>query len=117
MGGDGVRVEIASLQAALSGGVAFDAPRAPAAKPMAAETEFVLFRNFADAQASGYTAKQQFVTYFESSVRGLAKGAPVEFYGIQIGSVTDVTLDLNPQSGQARVTMRRNSMVRPQCSA
>ena len=103
VGGDGIRVEIASLQAALSGGVAFDAPREAKARAMPAGTEFPLYRNFADAQSSGFTTKQPFVTYFESSVRGLAKGASVEFFGIQVGSVTDVSLELNPESGQARV--------------
>ena len=103
IGGDGVKVELASLQALLSGGVAFDAPRDAAARVLPAGTEFSLFRTLADAQASGFTTKQEFVAYFESSVRGLARGAPVEFYGIQVGTVTDVKLDLNPQSGQARV--------------
>lgn len=103
VGGDGIKVEVASLQAALSGGVAFDAPRDAAARVLPAGTEFPLFRSFADAQASGYTQRQPFVAYFESSVRGLAPGASVEFFGIQIGTVTDVKLDLNTQTGQARV--------------
>ena len=103
VGGDGIRVEIASLQAALSGGVAFDTPREATAKALPAGTELPLYRNLAEAQSSGFTSKQQFVTYFESSVRGLAKGASVEFFGIQVGTVTDVSLELDPMSGQARV--------------
>ncbi len=107
VGSEGIHLELASLQAVLSGGVAFDAPRTRTdAPPVAEGTEFPLFRNYAEAQASGYTTKQTFVAYFESSVRGLSPGAAVEFYGIQIGTVKDVELDLNTNTAQARVRVR-----------
>lgn len=107
LGGSGVHIEVASLQALLSGGVAFDSPSNQGATPqMAAGSEFTLFESSADAQASGYTTNQAFVTYFERSVRGLSRGAAVEFYGIQVGSVTEVTLELNPATGDARVRVR-----------
>lgn len=108
IGGEGVHVEVASLQAVLSGGVAFDSPSR--SKPDAAEaepgTEFPLYSNFGEAQASGYSTKLGFVTYFESSVRGLARGAAVEFFGIQVGTVSNVALELNPATGDARVQVR-----------
>lgn len=104
VGADGVHVEVASLAAVLSGGVAFDAARSrPDAPPAVEGSEFPLFRNYAEAQSSGYTAKQPFVAYFESSVRGLSAGSAVEFYGIQVGTVTDVLLNLNTEAAQARV--------------
>ena len=106
VGSAGLHIEVASLQAVLSGGVAFDAPKDPAAKPVDANHEFHLYRNYAEAQSAGYKARQEFVTYFESSVRGLAAGAAVEFYGIQVGTVTAVELDLNPDTAQARARVR-----------
>ena len=108
LGAEGVHVEVASLQALLSGGVAFDAARGagPDVAQADAGTEFPLFPNFADAQASGYSTKQVFTTYFESSVRGLARGASVEFYGIQVGTVSEVALELNPATGDARVRVQ-----------
>ena len=107
VGSGGVHVEVASLQAVLSGGVAFDSPsRQASAQPAEAGTEFPLYNNFADAQASGFSTKQEFVTYFESSVRGLSQGASVEFYGIQVGTVTEVALELDPATGNARVRVR-----------
>ncbi len=107
LGNEGVHAEVASLQALLSGGVAFDSPRGEV-KAAEAEpgTEFPLYNNYAEAQASGYSTKQAFVTYFESSVRGLARGASVEFFGIQVGTVTEVALELNPATGDARVRVR-----------
>ena len=107
VGAEGVHVELASVQALLSGGVAFDSPKDhPDAPPSEAGTEFPLYNNFAEAEASGYASKQEFVTYFESSVRGLGRGAPVEFYGIQVGTVTEVALELNPGNGDVRVRVR-----------
>jgi paraquat-inducible protein B len=42
--------------------------------------------------AEWLTEKQAFVAYFEGSVKGLNVGAPVEFQGVQVGSVTDIQL-------------------------
>ena len=108
IGSEGVHVEVASLQAVLSGGVAFDSPSRSKADAAEADpgTEFPLFNNYGEAQASGYSTKLAFVTYFESSVRGLSRGAPVEFFGIQVGTVSSVNLDLNPATGDARVRVR-----------
>jgi paraquat-inducible protein B len=39
-----------------------------------------------------FTQKRTFVAYFEGSVKGLNVGAPVEFQGVQVGSVTDIQL-------------------------
>jgi paraquat-inducible protein B len=107
VGGEGVHVEVASLQAVLSGGVAFDSPRPERhAAQMPDGAEFPLYRTIQDAQAAGYTTRQAFVTYFDSNVRGLARGGPVEFFGLQIGTVTEVALDVDPDSGRARVRVR-----------
>ena len=107
IGTEGVHVEVASLQALVSGGVAFDSPSIESqAKPAAADTEFPLYRNYADAQSAGYKTRTAFVAYFESSARGLARGAAVEFYGLQIGTVTDVGLDFDPATARARIRVR-----------
>ena len=108
IGSEGLHVEVASLQAVLSGGVAFDSPRRSKADAEEAEagTEFPLYNDFAQAQAAGYSTKLSFVTYFESSVRGLSHGAPVEFFGIQVGTVSSVALELDPATGSARVRVR-----------
>ena len=107
IGNEGVHVEVASLQALLSGGVAFDTPRdMPTAKQMPDGSRFPLYRNYDEAQASGYKTRQAFLTYFESSVRGLSKGSAVEFYGLQIGTVTDIGLDFDPATAHARVRVR-----------
>ncbi|MDT7951957.1 MAG: MlaD family protein [Acetobacteraceae bacterium] len=103
VGADGLHLELASLQALLSGGVAYDAPHDPNAKPASPGTEFKLYRNYDEAQSAGYRDRLDFVTYFEASARGLSKGAAVDFFGIQVGTVQNVELDLNPATAQTRV--------------
>lgn len=104
IGAEGVHVELASLQALLSGGVAFATPPegrdAPAPGP---DETFPLWHSQAEADVAGFRERIPFVTYFSSSVRGLNRGAAVEFYGIQIGTVRDVRLEVTPDDGNARV--------------
>ena len=44
-----------------------------------------------------------FVLYFEGSVKGLNIGAPVTFRGVRIGSVTGITLRANPANLEVRI--------------
>jgi paraquat-inducible protein B len=49
------------------------------------------------------TEKRTFVAYFEGSVKGLNVGAPVEFEGVRIGSVTDIQLQFLTQDMELRI--------------
>ncbi len=103
LGSQGLHVELESLQALLSGGVAFETPhKLGTAAAAAPNTDFTLFEDKGQADAAGFTQKVPFVTYFTNSVGGLSRGSPVDVFGIQVGTVTDVKLMLNPANGQAR---------------
>lgn len=107
LGASGLHVEVQSLAALLSGGVAFETPHIRLSAPEAqANTTFPLYNSKAEADASGFSKKIPFVTYFTSSVSGLTKGSAVEVFGIQIGTVTDVKLQMLPDRSalRARVT-------------
>ena len=106
VGAEGVHVQIASLQAVLSGGVGFDAPEGPKGKPAPAGSSFTLYNDYAAAQNAGFKDKLPFEAFFTSDVRGLGAGAPVDLLGIQVGTVNSVGLDLDPATGQARARVR-----------
>jgi paraquat-inducible protein B len=103
-GGSGLHVELESIQAVLSGGVAFNTPEdardAPSAKQ---DASFELFPSENDANAAGYKQRINTVMYFQASTSGLANGSPVLIYGQQVGTVSDVKLELDPVSATARV--------------
>ena len=104
VGGQGVHVELESLQALLSGGVAFSTPEDSRDTPSApAGSTYPLFASEADANAASYTQRIPFVLYYQSSASGLAVGAPVQLYGIQVGNVTGVSLQFDPVQATARV--------------
>jgi paraquat-inducible protein B len=106
LGAQGVQVRVESLQALLSGGIAFDTPASDrAAKLAAANSPFTLYQDRTTASAAGYRDRIPFLVYFRGSVRGLAVGAPVELFGIQIGSVTTVNLEFDPNGSESRVAV------------
>jgi paraquat-inducible protein B len=109
LGPQGFHVELQSLQAVFSGGVAFKTLRfAGDMPPSAPNTEFRLYNTELDADAAQYSENIPVVTYFTSSVGGLARDAPVEIFGLQIGTVTDVSLVVDSKAGQARARVAFN---------
>ncbi len=104
--GGGLHLKVESLQAVLSGGVAFGLPeqRRDTPAPEAPDNAvFKLYQSKEDADTAGYRERLSIVTYFKSSVKGLVAGSPVEMFGLQIGNVTDVKLQLDPRTGEAQV--------------
>ena len=91
----GFHLQTESLVSLVVGGIAFDvvdnfeAPGETAPE----DTVFTLFANRDAAQKKDYPEKKLFILNFNTSVRGLSPGAPVEFRGIQIGEVMDLKLE------------------------
>jgi paraquat-inducible protein B len=93
LGADGLSVQTESLAAVLAGGVAFDdgpAAAVPAATGIA--DEFTLYKNETEAMAPPDGEPHYVRMRFAQALRGLEVGAPVEFVGVNIGSVVAVDL-------------------------
>lgn len=103
-GPNGVHLELESLQAVLSGGIAFDTPpQARSGERAVAGREFVLHADRDAASAVSYRRSEPLLAYFEGSVRGLSIGSPVEWFGIQVGRVLDVKLEFDAANDRVRV--------------
>ena len=105
LGTEGLDVKMDSLASLLSGGIAFDTPPTAggASEPSQPGTVFKVFKNFASIQEEKYVLTYPFLVNFDGSVRGLSVGAPVEFRGIKIGSVSDIAVEIDPETLEIRI--------------
>jgi paraquat-inducible protein B len=102
-GADGVHVRTPSLQAIISGSVTFGLPPdAVAGNEAVNGSVFKLFKDEAAARDSVFHPEKKILLLFNQSVRGLTKGAPVEFRGLSLGRVADVSFKYAPE-GEKRV--------------
>ena len=104
----GIHVKTESLMSILAGGVAFETPdNGPSLPPATADITFNLFNDRTEAFKPPVCEPYKYLLVFRQSVRGLAVGAPVQFYGITIGEVTDITtkLDVKTMDGAVYVTI------------
>ena len=109
---DGLKVQTASLLSILVGGIGFDSPLSAQVQPEAeARQAFSLFNDRATAFDVPVVNPQTFVLDFKESVRGLALGAPVEFQGITIGTVSGIhaQMDATTEEFSIPVTIEINS--------
>ncbi|HAD32128.1 MAG TPA: intermembrane transport protein PqiB, partial [Methylophaga sp.] len=104
---EGFKINIASLEALLGGGVTFGVLEdLPVGSPAPPDSIFTLYGDEESARQEAYTQYLEYVLLIEDTVRGLSKGAPVEFRGIRIGTVSSVpwkftSPERNAQSGFA----------------
>lgn len=89
---EGIEVNIASLEALISGGVTFgeleELPVTGADKDP--DRVYQLFPDEESARQGIYSDYLEYVLLVEDTVRGLSEGAPVEFRGIRVGTVRKV---------------------------
>lgn len=97
---NGVKINTESLVTVLVGGLAFQTP--PESNPGAGalpeaspDTVLTLFDDRETALRNPDVVAEQYVMYFNASVRGLSVGSPVDFRGITLGEVTSIDPSFN----------------------
>ncbi len=91
---DGIEVDVGSLQSMLFGGVAFGLPDGiDTGKPVENGASFELYSDFASVNERPYRYGIEYVVRFARSVRGLKRGAPVEWRGLPIGKVERILME------------------------
>jgi paraquat-inducible protein B len=98
LGADGLNVQTESLAAVLAGGVAFDdGPAEVLPTAVGMPGDFTLYKNETEAMAPPDGDPHYVRMRFSQALRGLDAGAPVEFVGVNIGSVVAVDLGYERQ--------------------
>ena len=100
----GISANIESLTSLVSGGIAFETPidLNTSADKNVLRKVYTLHSKYKDAVAKPFLHKLHFVMYFDKSLRGLTKGANVEFRGIIVGKVLDIGIELNQDTLEVR---------------
>ncbi|MEX0582192.1 MAG: MlaD family protein, partial [Sneathiella sp.] len=95
----GVEMGADSLQSLIAGAIEFGTAELYRNTIRAeAQNVFKLYENEKAKNDARYTEKVVYVLYFDGSVSGLAVGANVEFKGIKVGSVRDISLEIDEQN-------------------
>jgi len=96
-----------SLLALMTGGIAFETPHELSDSGKAPDSKlFMLYESYAKSVEEPITAGFPFVLHFSESLRGLSVGAPVEFRGIRVGTVTAIEARLDDDAQGLRIPVR-----------
>jgi paraquat-inducible protein B len=102
-GADGFKLSTPSLQAMVTGGASFAVPKdGVPGGPVTDGAVFPLFTDEDAAKKSIFVPDHLCLLFFDQSVRGLSTGAPVEFRGIPLGRVVEISFKHSPP-GDSRV--------------
>ncbi|GAB2798189.1 intermembrane transport protein PqiB [Halomonas shantousis] len=88
---EGFRLNVESFETLLSGGVTFGVPEdVVMGQPVTAGETFTLYADEESARQGTYNRYIEYVLLVDDTVRGLSRGAPVEYRGVRVGTVVSV---------------------------
>ena len=87
----GASLNVPSLDILMSGGISFDLPDgSKLGAPAEQHAVYKLYEDKKSIQDSQYTEYKEFLIMLSESISGLVEGAPVEYHGIRLGTVSKV---------------------------
>lgn len=103
-GVDGFKLRTPSFQAMFTGGVSCSVPGGLEPGDLAVDSSaFRLYPGENEAMNTPFDPNLRMLLLFDHSVRGLKQGAPVEFRGMPIGRVADISFQYLKGGGDMRV--------------
>ncbi|MBS9404112.1 intermembrane transport protein PqiB [Halomonas sp. TRM85114] len=88
---EGFRVNFDSLESLIGGGVTFGVPDdLPSGNEVEPDSTFTLYADEDSARQGTFDRYLEYVLLVDDTVRGLGRGAPVEFRGVRLGTVAAV---------------------------
>lgn len=110
---EGFRVNIDSLETLLGGGVTFGVPEdLPRGMAVEADATFTLHPDEESARQGTFNRYLEYVLLVEDTVRGLSRGAPVEFRGVRIGTVAAVPWNFTAPQPDSRANFAIPVLIR-----
>jgi paraquat-inducible protein B len=95
---EGFKLHASSLDAIITGGVAFGMPHGePPGPPATNDMVFDLYKSQEDAAAITGDAAETLI-FFQEPLKGLTVGASVDFQGIVIGKVLELGVEYDPET-------------------
>jgi paraquat-inducible protein B len=115
-GSDGLEIGVQSVQSLFSGSIQFQT-RSDSEGKLASEPEstFHLYPSRALADVDMYGQRIPYVSYFQSSIRGLTEGSEVHMFGKRLGAVTSVELLTDPRPDhEGNMVVRVEYVLQPE---
>ena len=111
-GADGLQVNVDSLTTLMVGGISFSATDAPNDPQAKAGSMFNLYQNESDElEAEAVAFHVPMKMHFTDGVKGLEAGAPVEYKGLRLGTVSKVFFVANETLGTNSVKQDLDPIV------
>ena len=101
VGAEGVKLTMESVATLIAGGVAFKTEKPSNSTPASPGSEFILHKSEKEnieEETLALAFNVPLKMYFKSGVKGLQEGAPAEFKGLRIGTVSRVAMDFQEET-------------------